>query len=224
MTTLEAPSDPSSADPGDADHSFPKRLAIAAAAVVVVVGLVMATAAETEPFPVSGRNVLLVGDSLLANSRDAVEQTLVAEGWDPTIGAVPGSTIDIWQARLAPVAARARPNVAVVELGTNDCFEGRCDLAPQIDRIVAEVSKTADVVLWLTVQATPTHPVPYDHVNEQIRLAAARHPDMRIVEFGALFDEHPEWHIADGLHPNEAGQRAMADLIAAELRPYEPRR
>jgi lysophospholipase L1-like esterase len=206
-----------------ADHTVGRRLAIAAVVTLVVVGIVVATGSDQSPEPVAGPRALVIGDSLLNNARSQVESELRSDGWDPTVAAFPGSNILIWQERLQPLAERTRPNVAVVELGTNDCFRGKCpDLGPLIDRIVDDLAETADAILWLDVQAATPHLVPADSVNAQIRLAAARHPDVRMVEFGELFDQHPEWHIADGLHLNEAGQQALADLITTELRPYRP--
>jgi hypothetical protein len=207
----------------DEDRTLGRRLAIAAVVTLLVVVLVVVTGSDQSPEPVAGPRVLVIGDSLLNNARTQVESELRADGWDPTVASFPGSNILIWQERLQPLAERTRPNVAVVELGTNDCFYGRCpDLGPLIDRIVDDLAETADAILWLDVQAETPHLVPADSVNAQLRLAAARHPDVRMVEFGELFDQHPEWHIADRLHLNEAGQQALADLITTELRPYRP--
>jgi lysophospholipase L1-like esterase len=198
-----------------------RRLSVAAAVFGVAVLVVIATAPDTAPAPVNGSRVLVVGDSLLQGAADEVEDRLRNAGWNPAIDAFGGSGVAAWRERIRADGEFVQPDIAVVELGTNDCDSACPDLGPLIDRIVDELS-AADVILWLTVQEEPDYPRNAEHVNHALREAAARHAKVRLVDFGGWFAGHPEWHLGDGLHLNDAGSEAMADFIANALAPYAP--
>ena len=170
----------------------------------------------------SGTRVLLIGDSLLTHSRDAVEKVLVHDHWDPREAALPGTSIEAWATPTASLVANAKPDVVVVELGTNDCIFKHCrDLAGSIDALMRNIG-SVDLVLWLNVQRAPSHPEFSGEVNAAINAAADRWSNLSVVDLASTFDGHPEWHIPDGLHFNPQGQYQLALLIADALRPYHP--
>ena len=54
-------------------------------------------------------------------------------------------------------------------------------------------------------------------MNDAIRAAATRHPEMTIVDWNLYSRSHPEWFQTDGLHLNGAGATAMATLLHQAL-------
>jgi len=65
-------------------------------------------------------------------------------------------------------------------------------------------------VLWVTLRAE-RHP--YLVMNDAIRAAAARHPELTVVDWNVYSRSHPDWFHEDGLHLNAEGARAMATLL-----------
>jgi lysophospholipase L1-like esterase len=200
-------------------------------AIVGVVALITLTAAAGGGQHVSGPRVLVIGDSILNFSQTDVSNSLDAAGWQALVDGRSGSTMEEWDTLVGPDAALARPDVAVVELGTNDCDKTCSDLGSAIDSIVEQlIANGAGTVLWLNVQTmrspaipgAPLYPLHAEYVNYALEQAAVRWPEMQIVDFNSLFGQHPEWHIADGFHPNALGEQALAFLITAELHLWLP--
>ena len=207
------------------------RNARALTVLVAVVALVTVTAAAGGGEHVSGPRVLVIGDSILNFSQTDVSNALTAAGWQALVDGRSGTTIEEWDELVGPDAALARPDVAVVELGTNDCNLTCDDLSAAIDSIVEQlIANGAGAVIWLNVQTmrsppipgAPLYPVHADYVNYAIEQAAVRWPQMQVVDFSTVFGAHPEWHIADGFHPNALGEQALAFLINATLHQWLP--
>jgi lysophospholipase L1-like esterase len=173
---------------------------------------------------VGGPRVLVIGDSLLQQSENLVETALESDGWQAIVDGVSGSRIQDWRDSARLYVEKERPNVAVVELGTNNCSEAPCeDLSAYIDALMHELTKSAEVVFWLNSRAVPAkHPVHPDYVNRQIADAAARYPNIVVVDMFGHFQGHPEWLIPDGLHFNAAGGQQLAELIRNALRDAAP--
>jgi len=194
------------------------------AAVVLALALVASACAGEGP--VSGPNVLLVGDSLLTAATDQVIADVSARGWNPTVRAFPGTKIEDWIDSLPGVVAENQPSVAVIELGTNNCGPTDCKyLGPYIDQVMFALS-TTDAVLWLNVQEDVQPKLlttnAWDYVNFELESAAARWPNMFLVDMDGRIGGHPEWHDPDGVHLNAEGNRQLAALIAEALEPFKP--
>jgi len=195
--------------------------------LIVAVSLIVLTATAGAGERVAGNRVLVIGDSLLHLSQGAVLQALTAEGYRAVVDGRPGLSIEAWEPLVGADATVARPDVAVVELGTNDCDTTCVNLAPAIDTVMEQlVDHGAGAVWWLNVQDTPTrihpgaprvYPAHADYVNYAIEQAAVRWPQLRVIDLRDRFRGHPEWHLGDGLHPNAIGQQELASLIAAPL-------
>jgi hypothetical protein len=54
-------------------------------------------------------------------------------------------------------------------------------------------------------------------MNDMIKAAAARHPEMTVVDWNLYSRSHPDWFQPDGLHLDWQGARAMATLLHATL-------
>jgi lysophospholipase L1-like esterase len=159
----------------------------------------------------------LVGDSLLWQSVNPVTDALKAEGWDPTIMAAPATTIGAWTGKMKGFVNDVHPDVIVVELGTNNCVAVCPHIDSVIDQLMRQVPRTIPVV-WLNVQAQPTYPAHPESVNDALAAARTRWSNLTLVDMSARFRNHPDWHIADGLHLSAAGSDQLGVLIAESLR------
>jgi lysophospholipase L1-like esterase len=194
-----------------------KRLVGALVALGLLAGLVTAC---NDPTPTTGNRLLIVGDSLTALTRNNVASVLRDAGWDPTIDAESGTSIEDWAPRMRDIVAFTHPDVVVVELGTNDCDKTCPDLAPVIDRVMRALADINDV-LWVNVQDDTFYPKHSDYVNFAIESADARWPNMFTGDLASLMHGHPEWR-ADGLHFNTTGAFQYASLLVDSLRQFAP--
>ena len=44
---------------------------------------------------------------------------------------------------------------------------------------------------------------------------------MRTIDIHSLSESHPEWFEADGIHPNNDGAKAIAEMVAAAIQSGE---
>jgi lysophospholipase L1-like esterase len=196
-------------------------------ALVFAISLLWATAASsgssatpTTPSAstVRGNRVLVVGDSLLWQSMPPVTAALAGRGWDPTIKAAPGTTIGAWTSKMSGFVAETKPDVVVLELGTNNCTAECPNLAAVIDRLMRSIPGSTPVY-WLNVQNQPSYPAHPESVNDALAAALRRWPNLELVDLSARLRNHPEWHQTDGLHLSAAGSDQLAALIAESLGP-----
>lgn len=193
-------------------------LLAAVLAVAVPIVWISTAASRSEPVPVArGNRVLLVGDSLLWQSVTPVTAALTADGWEPTIQAAPATTIGDWSPKVARLVAETHPDVVVVELGTNNCTEACPHVAAVIDAFLRQIPRTTPVI-WLNVQAQPTYPAHPESVNNALAAAASRWSNVSLVDMSAQFRNHPDWHVADGIHFSAAGSEQLGALMAESLR------
>lgn len=99
-------------------------------------------------------------------------------------------------------------STVIVAVGYND-FEQA--YAGNIEDVLAAL-RAFDVqhVLWLTLRAERQS---YLAMNDMIRAAAARHPEMSVVDWNLYSRSHPDWFQPDGLHLTWQGARALARLL-----------
>jgi hypothetical protein len=102
------------------------------------------------------------------------------------------------------------PELVVIHVGDNgyivpDDLTGTLDLLRDRARVVLVTAKVPRE--W------------QDSVDATVR-AAARFPNVRIADWAAMAQGHPEWFVSDGVHPTAAGIEAFARCIAqAATRP-----
>jgi acyl-CoA thioesterase I len=115
-------------------------------------------------------------------------------------------------------------DVLVLETGANDMLRGqdpdstRANIENIIDRVRA-ARPEADVVL-AGMLAMPNLGREYGTRFERIYPEVARDRDLPLVPF--LLDDvaaRPELNLPDGIHPNEEGQRRVAETVWAVLEP-----
>jgi hypothetical protein len=194
----------------------PRQL-IAAGVVVVAIAGMIADARATSV--VRGPNVLVIGDSIMEQSAGAVRYALDADGWNATVDAQGGTAIQNWPKAATELVAADHPNVAVVELGTNNC--AACpDLAPDINDLMRVLSHT-DLVVWLNVQEDASYPSDAPWINQVLASTLVWWPNATMLDFSSHFAGHPAWHAGapPGVHLSSAGQQQLARFITTALHP-----
>ena len=156
----------------------------------------------------TGRSVFVLGDSALLGARDSVPAAL--PGWQVVFDAV-GSrrlpqAIEVLRARRSEIGS-----VAVIQQG-NNYLENEGSFGAQIDEAM-RVLDGVDRVVWLTVAEKWPSRV---EINQHIRAAAGRWPQIVVAEWAPLIAAHPEY-AEDMLHLSAAGRIAIAELIAGAV-------
>lgn len=121
------------------------------------------------------------------------------------------------------------PTQVVIELGTNDSKDYiwtwykqnfAADYRAMIDTFRVLSSRPE---VWVTLQPWVNNPSwgMYDttivrHVNPLI-LQVALEKATPVIDLHAAMSGHPEWFLADSVHPNAAGAKALARIVAASL-------
>ena len=118
-------------------------------------------------------------------------------------GARPLTVID-----LVPTLGDALGQTVVVAVGYND-FEAA--YPGDIEDALAVLRKAGVTrVLWLTLHEARAA---YAAMNDAIHAAAARHPELTVVEWQVYSRSHPDWFQDDGIHLKKDGAEAMATLV-----------
>ena len=189
---------------------------------LLVAAVLATTAGQAGSSTAASERVTFIGDSiataiaynepskkLLATGIDldlqlAVCRRLVGESC-PYEGARPLSLVDLLPTiKLAPTV--------VVEVGYND-FEA--PFADSVETSLQALRKAgAQRVLWLTLRADRTS---YLSMNDVIRAAATRHPELTVIDWNLFSRSHPDWFQDDGLHLDNVGALMMATLIHRSL-------
>jgi hypothetical protein len=197
------------------------RLA-AGAAMLVVVALALAGTAQARSS--AGVRVTVFGDSAAtAMAYDPDAKRTLGRGIDlrlevaacrrvgdtscPYDGVRPPNVIE----RATQLGRELGP-VVVVIVGYND-YEA--NYAENIEQALA-VFRAAGVdrVLWVTLRESRQS---YANMNDVIRAAARKHPEMAVLDWNALARGNPDWLQPDGIHLTAAGAEGMATLVNGTL-------
>jgi hypothetical protein len=103
-------------------------------------------------------------------------------------------------------------STVIVAVSYNDfeqAYAGNID-----DALAALRSAGVQRVLWVTLRAERQS---YLAMNEMIRAAAARHPELTVVDWNLYARGHPDWFQPDGLHLTALGAQALATLLHETL-------
>lgn len=196
-----------------------RRALLIALLAVAVLGT---TAGQASSERQATERVTFIGDSIAsAITPDSLSKRLLGTGIDldlqlavcrrligescPYRGVRPPSLVD-----LLPTIQMG--STVVVEVGYND-FEST--FADSVETSFQALRKAGvERVLWLTLRADRTS---YLSMNDVIRAAAARHPEMTVVDWNLFSRSHPDWFQDDGLHLDSVGALMMATLIHRSL-------
>jgi hypothetical protein len=192
------------------------RLAVSVCVATLVVAVASAVAA-TPP------TVLVIGDSVATgmywhDDAIAVMQERLGVYWDIAIcRAIDGTSCPFDGERpptlIEAVEARGTvPATVVVEVGYNDPADM---FATEVDHAMSALTSAgATHVLWLTMRESH---VPYPTLNALLEAAAARWPQLELVDWNAASESHPSWFQTDDIHLTQEGGLAMAHLIHAAV-------
>lgn len=148
--------------------------------------------------------VWLIGDSILAGGRDAVEAGLPE--WSVTLDAEVGRPSS---SGVAPAtdAAVQDADVVVMELGTNDSSTDafRHYLVETLD-----VLRTTPFVIWQTAKG-PAEGTSIAAVNETIREVVPTYPNVAIADWEVFVPEDALQE--DGIHPDEGLEHLESELL-----------
>jgi acyl-CoA thioesterase-1 len=130
-----------------------------------------------------------------------------------------GDTLAEGAARL-PAVLRERPDVLVVALGVNDALRGSSPDAAErtLRRVVAEARAASARVILVGTEAPPALATPHTRRFASVYARVASDERLAFVpDLLAGVADAPERMLPDGLHPNAAGQRRLAETVRDAL-------
>ena len=173
-----------------------------------------------EGSPGNGRRVLVVGDSLVRESRTKLMTLLKQSGWTPTVRCWGGKRVD-W---VSDQISRAKkldqlPNVVIVVVGTNDMrWMSRPQTKLRMRELVKQIGPQREI-LWVNTYSSGgdrfTRPKER-WFNRQLRKVAREHANLTIVNWSGIARARGV-RFEDGLHYRPKGRRIMAEVIADAL-------
>lgn len=176
--------------------------------------------------------ILIWGDSLSAGyqlaQREAwpvLLQTRLAEKGFPhkvVNGSVSGETTAGGLTRLPEALKRHRPDIFVLELGSNDGLRG---LRPQLmgenlEAMITAAQQVGARVLLIGMEMPPNYGPAYTRRFAQTFREVAERTDSVLLPF--LLDgfaDQPEWFLPDGIHPTAEAQHRILDNVWVRLEP-----
>jgi lysophospholipase L1-like esterase len=170
--------------------------------------------------------VALIGDSITANLESTARGRLGGD-YALSVDGRPGFLAD-QQLPTAVNTARFPFDQVVINLGTNDVMNSDHDLEEttaslgQITGAVA-VIRCAHLVTVSEEMVNDTGDAGprARRLNDAIRAIAAEHPNVRVIDWATIERdyerEHGETITTDTVHPNDVGNRVLADAYGASL-------
>lgn len=201
-----------------------RALLAAALCLAALTAALLAPGAVARPRADQLPRVTLIGDSVadaLEYSPDA--RRLLGVGVDLKLQIAPCRRVDQLS---CPYQGVRPPNVielvstigtdlgqtVIVAVGYNDYdtqYAGNIESA-LLQLRAAGVTR----VIWPTLRAAYHS---YLTMNDDIRAAAARHPEMTVVDWNVYSRSHPDWFQKDGLHLTDTGAIALSTLLHRAL-------
>jgi hypothetical protein len=170
------------------------------------------------------RRVLVIGDSLVRDSRHMLESSLSQAGWVPTVRCwgAKGSTWGVGQVQRAR-QLRQLPKTVIVSLGTNDIWWLGVSMETAVDRMMRELGSSRTVYwvnLWFGPHGYSRLPQPHA-ANRVLNAKARQYPNLKVINFARGFREarssNPSIGWTDGVHLNTAGYQMRTRLIVSSL-------
>ena len=186
---------------------------LAAVLLALTVGFassVVSSLPAAQGAPAAFPRVLDVGDSLSVGTAPYLRKRL--RGY--RIDRVHDVGLHAYDA--AAIVARSRgtlPPILVVSAGTNDDPRIVSTFIGAVSRVL-EAAGPRRCVVWSTIVRPTAVGTTYDGLNRALARAAARHPNLALVDWVGMTSRHPRWLSDDGVHVTVAGYRARASAIA----------
>jgi hypothetical protein len=192
---------------------MPWFVAISLLVAGILVGIVAAAGppARSQELPASLR-VSMFGDSVMLGARDQLLAQFA--GMPVTVDAAEDRSL-LGAIGMFQGAPGALGDVVVLDLGYNDSddptvFRGRIDAA------MAALSGVKRVI-WLNQHEFTAGRA---GMNAELAAAAARYPDLDVVDWNAEVAAHPTDVYGDAIHFTPSGQAAMAALVRQHFDRY----
>ncbi|MCD6681287.1 MAG: arylesterase [Burkholderiaceae bacterium] len=206
---------------------FVETLIVAGAGVAASLPVPEARADE------SANTVLVLGDSLSAEyglGRGSGWVQLLAERlqaqqppWSVVNASVSGETTAGGRSRIDALLSRHTPRVVIVELGGNDALRGLDLRATEanLDAIASAARAAGAAVLLLGMQVPPNYGATYADAFAAIFPRVARRHDAKLVPFllAPIAGDTGRWFQPDRIHPTEAAQPLLLDVVWPALAP-----
>lgn len=173
--------------------------------------------------------VLVIGDSLIRDTRMQLEGALTEAGWIPTVRCwgAKGTDWGVTQVKRARQLTQL-PDRVVVSLGTNDIWWLGIPMDVAVDQMMRALGPKREVY-WVNLWFGDAGFANYDRLprptkaNRILRAKAKQYPNLHIINFATAFRTAARagkgvgW--ADGVHLNAAGYRLRTHLIVESLTP-----
>ena len=190
--------------------------------ILVAAAALGAAIAQADSGTASPQRVTVIGDSIATSMEyDAAARSVLSRGVDldlqlavcrrlvgdscPYQGSLPPTLVDL-------LPSLRLGSTVVVAVGYND-YEST--FAATVDTVLEALDKAGvEHILWLTLRAERES---YLHMNDIVRAAAERHPELTVVDWNLYSRSHPDWIQPDGLHLTDVGAIAMATLVHRSL-------
>jgi acyl-CoA thioesterase-1 len=190
------------------------------------------TAAGTTPPAGSAATILVIGDSLSAEyglERNSGWVALLGErlkgkkaGYQIHNSSISGDTTSGGLSRLPAALQSYRPDLVIIELGSNDALRGLpLEMTKEnISEMVSLSLASRARVLLVGMQIPPNYGRHYAEQFKQLFSDVATHHEVGLVPF--LFEGIATDHAMfqpDGMHPNERAQPLLAETVWQHLQP-----
>jgi acyl-CoA thioesterase-1 len=198
---------------------------------VAAVLLTLALLAGAMPAGAADRVIVALGDSLTAGLGVAADEAYPAVlearlrqagfAYRVVNAGVSGDTSAGGLRRL-PWVLRARPEIVIVALGANDGLRGlpAAALRDNLTAIVTRLREAGARVLLAGMRVPPNYGDAYARDFAETFRTVAQRTSVTLLPFlleGVAGD--PRLNQADGIHPNAAGQRVVAERVWSSLQP-----
>lgn len=176
---------------------------------------------------VDDSRVLVIGDSLVRDTRADLEASLTAAGWVPTVRCWGAKGTD-WGLQQVKRARQLRqlPDRVVISLGTNDIWWLGIPMDVAVDQMMRAIGPKREVY-WVNLWFGEVGYQLYDRLprptkaNRILRAKTKQYPNLRIINFAQAFQSaHAQGDAVgwlDGVHLNAAGYRLRTSLIVSSL-------
>lgn len=180
-----------------------------APAARAVAATALAAEAPTVPTPVAqpapALRVTAIGDSVMVGASSQLRATIGGIAIDAAVSRQAKTAIKVLQAQRD---AGRLGDVVIVHMGTNGPFSAR-----QFDEMMSILADVRRVV-FVNVRVPRRWEGPN---NTVIAEGVSRYPNAVLADWHAVSADHPELFARDGVHPQRAGRRLYADVIAAAV-------
>lgn len=150
--------------------------------------------------------ITAVGDSVLAASSTTLQEIFPNMYIDAKVGRQVREAIPVLQS-LAQSGKLA--NTVLLSEGTNGPYSEQ-----ELDQIMAIVGKERKLY-WINVHV-PTRRW-QDQVNNDLKVAAKKYPNLKVIDWYTYSKNHPEWFYDDNVHPNSEGLKYYGPYVARQI-------